>query len=472
MTDTTNHETELLVLGGGPGGYAAAFYAADQGKEVLVVELEDQLGGVCLHRGCIPSKALLHATHLLHQTESASEFGIHFSKPKIDLAKLRQWKNQTIQTLAQGIGSLAASRKVKVIKGRGYIEDRNILRVETAEVQHFVKFQRAIIAVGSQAILPRSFDLGNPRVMTSREALTLQEIPKRLLVVGGGYIGMELGSVYGRLGSEITMVESQDRLLLGIDSDLITPVVKIAKKLYKNIHLGAKVETLATQGQEISANIITSDKKKITQTFDRVLIAVGRAPRTENLGLENTAIQLDRQGFIQVNDKLTTDENHIAAIGDCIGGAMLAHKAHYEARQAVDTFYQDDEPTLSPNIPAVVFTDPEIAWCGLTESAAKEKGIKHRVTKFPWAASGRAISVGQQHGITKMIFAPDTQQLLGVGIVGNGAGELIGEAILALEMKATAYDISKTIHPHPTLSETLMEAADVFYGHATHIRRG
>ncbi len=472
MTVTPNHETELLVLGGGPGGYAAAFYAADHGKDVLIVELEEQLGGVCLHRGCIPSKALLHATHLLDQAETANEFGIHFSKPEIDLSKLRQWKDQTIQTLAKGIDSLAAARKVQVIKGRGYFEDSHTLRVETTEGQQFVRFQRAIIAVGSRATLPRAFDLGNPRVMTSRGALALEEIPQRLLVVGGGYIGMELGSVYARLGSEVTLVETQNRLLLGVDPDLITPVVKIAKELYQAIHLEAKVNSLATHGQEIAAEIIRSDQEKMSQTFDRVLISVGRSPRTEDIGLENTAIEIDRRGFIQVNEQLTTGESHIAAIGDCIGGAMLAHKAHYEARQAVDTFYDAEEPKLAPHIPAVVFTDPEIAWCGLTETAAKEKGIQHRVTKFPWAASGRAISVGQRHGLTKMIFDPDTQQLLGVGIVGNGAGELIGEAILALEMGATAYDLAKTIHPHPTLTETLMEAADVFYGHATHYRRG
>ena len=470
MTETTSHETELLVLGGGPGGYAAAFYAADLGKDVVIVELEEQLGGVCLHRGCIPSKALLHATHLLHQTEEASEFGIHFSKPEIDLGKLRAWKNQTIQTPAKGIDSLAAARKVNVIKGRGYFDDNHTLRVETSEGQQFVRFQRAIIAVGSKSTLPRAFDLGNPRVMTSRGALALDDIPEKLLVVGGGYIGMELGSVYARLGSQVTMVETQDRLLLGVDPDLITPVVKIAKESYTDIYLGAKVASLATRGTEIAAEIVDSNQNTTKETFDRVLVAVGRSPRTNDLGLENTAVEIDQRGFIAVDQQLATKEPHIAAIGDCIGGAMLAHKAHYEARQAVDAFYEHDEPSLAPHIPAVVFTDPEIAWCGLTETTAKEKAVKYRVAKFPWAASGRAISVGQRHGITKMIFDPDTQQLLGVGIVGNGAGELIGEAILALEMGATAYDLAKTVHPHPTLTETLMEAADVFYGHATHYR--
>lgn len=470
MTATTNFETELLVLGGGPGGYAAAFYAADLGKEVVIVELEEHLGGVCLHRGCIPSKSLLHATHLIDQSKTASEFGIHFQEPKIDLAALRDWKNQTIQTLAKGIGSLAASRKVKVLRGRGYFEDKQTLRLETSEGQRFVRFHHAIIAVGSEATLPRTFDLGNPLVMTSRTALEIEDIPDRLLVIGGGYIGMELGSVYARLGSKVTMIESQNRLLLGVDPDLITPVVNLANKAFDSIQLSAKVQSLATEGSEISARLLNSDGEEIEHRFDRVLVAVGRSPRTTNLGLENTAIEVDRQGFIQVDDRLVTAEPQITAIGDCIGGAMLAHKAHYEARQAVDGIYQPDEPSRSPYIPAVVFTDPEIAWCGLTESQAKEQDVNFRVAKFPWAASGRAISVGQGHGITKLIFDPDTEQLLGVGIVGNGAGELIGEAVLALEMGATAYDLAMTVHPHPTLSETLMEAADVFYGHATHFR--
>ena len=470
MSAANDLETELLVLGGGPGGYAAAFYAADLGKEVVLVELEEHLGGVCLHRGCIPSKSLLHATHLIDQSREASDFGIHFQEPTIDLDALREWKDNTIQTLAQGINSLAASRKVKVIRGRGYFEDKQTLRIETSEGQRFVKFQRAIIAVGSRATLPRVFDLGNPRIMTSRSALQIEDIPNRLLVIGGGYIGLELGSVYARLGSKVTMVESQDRLLLGVDRDLIGPVVDLATKSFDAIHLKAKVQSLATEGSEIAARITKSDGTENNDHFDRVLVAVGRSPRTANIGLENTAIELDRQGFIKVDDHLATGESGIMAIGDCIGGAMLAHKAHYEARQAVDSLFQPEEPTRSPHIPAVVFTDPEIAWCGLTEAEAKQRDVKVRVAKFPWAASGRAISVGQRHGITKLILDPDTEQLLGVGIVGNGAGELIGEAVLALEMGATAYDLAMTVHPHPTLSETLMEAADVFYGHATHFR--
>lgn len=470
MTESTTLTTELLVLGGGPGGYAAAFYAADLGKQVVIVELEEQLGGVCLHRGCIPSKALLHATHLLHQAEHANEFGIQFQKPTIDLDKLRSWKQNTIQTLAKGIDSLASARKVTVVKGRGYLEDSRTLRVESTEGQRFIQFQQAILAVGSQATLPSAFDLGNPRVMTSRAALLLEDIPDRLLVIGGGYIGMELGSVYARLGSQVSLVENQDRLLLGVDPDLTTPVVRLAKEAFNEINLGAKVEKLATRGSEIEAQIQLASNQSVTQSFDRVLVSVGRSPRTQNIGLENTKIGLDPKGFIQVDERLVTAESHIAAIGDCIGGAMLAHKAHYEARDAVEALVQSEEPTLTPHIPAVVFTDPEIAWCGLTETAAKEAGRKHQVAKFPWAASGRAISVGQQHGFTKLIFDPDTQQLLGAGIVGNGAGELIGEAILALEMGATAYDLAKTVHPHPTLTETLMEAADVFYGHATHFR--
>ena len=470
MTQLPNHETELLVLGGGPGGYAAAFYAADLGKKVIVVELEEALGGVCLHRGCIPSKALLHATHLLEETQQAHEFGFNFQKPEIDLNTLRAWKKQTIDTLARGISSLAKSRNVEVLKGRGYFEDKHTLRVETTKGQIFINFQQAIIAVGSRANLPSAFDLGNPRIMTSRAALELEDVPETLLVIGGGYIGMELGSVYSRLGSKTTLVEAENRLLTGIDKDLITPVIKSARSSFSEIHLSTNVLKMATQGKQIRPTIRFADGVTSEPLFDRVLVSVGRHPRTQNIGLENTAIQTDQRGFIQVNETLQTDEPSISAIGDCIGGAMLAHKAHHEAKTAIDALYQPDEPQNTPQVPAVVFTDPEIAWCGTTEAQAKEESIPFKTAKFPWSTSGRAISVGRGNGFTKILIDPETERILGMGIVGNGAGELISEGTLAIEMGATAYDLAKTIHPHPTLSETIMEAAELFYGHATHFR--
>lgn len=471
MSESSPIETELVVLGGGPGGYAAAFYAADIGRKVILVEREPHLGGVCLHRGCIPSKALLHATHLLQEAREAEQIGLQFGEPTVDLAALRSWKEKTIKSLADGVASLAKSRGVEVITGRGYFDDASTLRVETEDGQRFVRFQNAIIAVGSKSSLPRAFDLGNPRVMTSRGALELADIPQRLLVIGGGYIGMELGTVYAGLGSEVTLVESEDRILLGVDQDLMRPVLKSAQERFATIHLGAKVESISTNGSQIKAVVEPAEGEVMELKFDRVLVAVGRSPSTRDLGLENTKIKTDRNGFIQVDKSQLTTESGIAAIGDCVGGAMLAHKAHHEARKAVDALFQPVEPIMEMNVPAVIFTDPEVAWCGLTETQAKEDGVDHKVMKFPWAASGRAMSVGRTNGLTKIVFDPDTERMLGMGIVGNGAGELIGEGILALEMGATAYDLAHTIHPHPTLSETIMEAADVFYGHATHFKR-
>ena len=471
MTRPSDIETELVVLGGGPGGYSAAFYAADNGRKVLLVERDPQLGGVCLHRGCIPSKALLHATRLLRETNDAASIGLRFEKPMIDLPTLRGWKEQTIDKLAKGIASLAKARGVKVIAGRGCFEDAKTLRIESPKGQQFVNFQNAIIATGSKATLPRAFDLGNPLVMTSRGALALEDIPKELLVVGGGYIGMELGSVYAGLGSKVTLVESQDRILSGIDADLAGPVLESAHERFAAIHLGTSIQSMSTDCGQIKTLIQPDAGEPQELSFDRVLVAVGRSPRTGNIGLENTGIQCDRFGFIKVNESQRTAEPAIAAIGDCVGGAMLAHKAHHEARKAVDSLFHPGEPLLDLNIPAVVFTDPEVAWCGLTETQAKTEGIPIKTMKFPWAASGRAVSVGLTNGLTKILFDPETERMLGMGIVGNGAGELIGEGILALEMGAAAYDLAHTVHPHPTLSETIMEAADAFYGHATHLRQ-
>ncbi|MCS7090027.1 MAG: dihydrolipoyl dehydrogenase [Verrucomicrobiota bacterium] len=460
-------ETELVVVGAGPGGYAAAFYAADLGKKVILVEKDRRLGGVCLNVGCIPSKALLHATHLITEIRESAHRGITFAPPEVDLVKLRTWKESILEKLASGVSFLAQKRGVQVMRGRGYFEDSSTLRVETEEGQKFVRFQHAIIATGSLPAMPKIFDLGNPRVMTSTEALEIEEIPARLLVVGGGYIGMELGTVYAALGSEVVVVEALDKVLAGADPDLARPVVQRAQKAFKEIRLQAKVLSMATAGKQIRV-VTEHNGQKLEELYDRVLVAVGRIPNTEDLGLENTRVQLTEKGFIKVNEYLQTDDPQIYAIGDVVGGALLAHKAHKEARIAVEVINGEESRFENIVIPAVVFTDPELAWCGLTEAEAKERGVAHEVARFPWSASGRALSFDRTDGMTKLIIDPESDRVLGVGIVGHGAGELIAEATLALEMGATAEDIALTVHPHPTLSETLMEAAEAYYGYATH----
>jgi len=460
-------KTEIVVVGAGPGGYTAAFYAADLGKKVILVEREKRLGGVCLNHGCIPSKALLYATHQITAARESEHRGITFAAPTVDLPKLRAWKESILERLAGGVSFLAQKRGVQVVRGRGYFEDSQTLRVETEQGQQFIQFDKAIIAVGSLAAMPKAFDLGNPRVMTSTEALEVQDIPENLLVVGGGYIGMELGTVYAALGSKVVLVEALDHVLTGADPDLARPVVANARKTFKGIRLKAKVTKMATAGKQIKVEM-ECNRQKLEEFYDRVLVAVGRVPNSSDLGLENTKVALDEKGFIKVNQRQQTDDPHIYAIGDIAGGILLAHKAHKEARIAVEVI--NGEPSSFENvvIPAVVFTDPELAWCGLTEVEARERGIKCEVSKFPWSASGRAMSFDRTDGVTKMIIDPESERVLGVGIVGAGAGELISEAVLALEMGATAEDIALTVHPHPTLSETLMECAEAFYGYATH----
>ena len=460
-------KTEIVVVGAGPGGYAAAFYAADLGKKVILIEREKRLGGVCLNRGCIPSKALLYATHQIVNARESAHRGITFAEPVMDLSKLRTWKEAIIDKLGGGVASLAKMRGVQVIQGRGYFEGSNKLRVETENGQQFVQFEKAIIAVGSLAAMPKAFDLGNPRVMTSTGALEIEDIPESLLVVGGGYIGMELGTVYAGLGSKITLVEALDSILAGADADLARPVVATAKKLFKEIRLKARVTKMSTVGKQIKVES-EYNGEKLSELYDRVLVAVGRVPNSADLGLENTKVELDEKGFVKVNHHQQTDDPGIYAIGDIAGGILLAHKAHKEARIAVENINGEDVVFENIIIPAVVFTDPEIAWCGLTEAEAKEKGVKYEVAKFPWSASGRALSFDRTDGVTKMLIDPDTNRLIGVGICGSGAGELIAEATLAMEMGATAEDIALTVHPHPTLSETVMECAEVFFGHATH----
>ncbi len=460
-------KTEIVVLGAGPGGYAAAFYAADLGKKVILVDKEPRLGGVCLNRGCIPSKALLNAAHIVSAAREAEVRGITFAPPSIDLGKLRAWKESILNRLGSGVAQLAKARGVQVINGRGYFEDSRTLRVEMAGGQQLINFERAIVAVGSVSAMPKAFDLGNPRVMTSNQALDLEDIPENLLVIGGGYIGMELGTVYATFGSKVVVVEALDSILAGADPDLARPVVAHASKLFKEIRLKTRVGKMSTAGKQIKVEI-EFNGKKTEELYDRVLVAVGRSPNSNDLGLENTKVSFDDKGFIHVNEKQQTTDPAIYAIGDVAGGVLLAHKASKEARVAIEVIVGEDSAFTDITIPAVVFTDPELAWCGLTEQEAKAKGIDVKVSSFPWAASGRALSFDRTDGLTKLVIDPETERILGVGIVGSGAGELISEGVLAVEMGATARDVALAVHPHPTLSETMMEAAEAFYGHATH----
>ena len=461
-------KTDIVVVGAGPGGYAAAFYAAELGKQVVMVEMDKRLGGVCLNRGCIPSKALLHAAKLIKEAEESTLRGIEFAKPKINLNQMRAWKESIVAKLAQGVTDLAKRRNVTVVYGRGYFEDSKTLRVETESGQKYFTYDEAILATGSLAAMPAAFDLGNPRVMTATEALEIEEIPQRLLIVGGGYIGMEMGTVYRTLGSAVVLVEALPSILQGADPDLVRPVLRYAEKNFEEVRTNAKVTKMATGGKQIKVTMEHNGETK-EELYDRVLVAVGRTPNSRNLGLENTRVKLDDRGFVKVNERQQTDDPAIYAIGDIVGGVLLAHKASKEARIAVEVICGEMSEFKDVIIPAVVFTDPELAWCGLTEAEAREKGLNVQTAKFPWSASGRALTFDRTEGMTKLIIEPETERLLGVGIVGVGAGDLISEAVVAIEMGATARDLAESVHPHPTLSETVGEAAEAFYGYATHI---
>jgi dihydrolipoamide dehydrogenase len=459
--------TEIVVVGAGPGGYTAAFYAADNGKKVTLIEQNPRLGGICLNVGCIPSKALLHATEILREAKESANRGIEFGAAQINLDRLRSWKDSILEKLGQGIKGLAQKRDVQVIHGRGHFEDSQTLRVETSEGQKFIRYEKAIIAVGSKPAMPSAFDLGNKRIMTSTEALEIEDVPHDLLVVGGGYIGMELGTVYAALGSNVVVLEALSSILTGVDADLVRPVSRIAQKAFKEIRLNTKVLKMATAGKQIKVTT-QQDKEQREELYDRVLVSVGRAPNYSDLGLENTQVTKDDKGFIQCNPQQQTEDPNIYAIGDVNGGALLAHRASKEAKIAVESILGHASAFDTVTIPAVVYTNPEVAWCGLTESEAKDRGVEVNVSKFPWGASGRALTLDRPDGLTKLLVEPETERILGVGIVGVGAGELISEGVLAVEMGATARDIADSVHPHPTLSETLMEAAEAFYGTATH----
>jgi len=465
---------QVVVVGGGPGGYAAAFLAADLGLSTAIVDPEQNPGGVCVYRGCIPSKALLHVAKLLEESRHAKAWGVDFGEPKIDLAKLRAFKDNVVKKNTSGTGLLVKSRKIHYLRGWAEIADAHHLNVKLVDgKQEQVQFEHAILATGSEPAIPPMLKVpgdGDPRVMDSTTALDLPDIPKSLLVVGGGYIGLELGTVYATLGSAVTVVEMTPGLLPGADRDLVDVLAKTAAKAMKSILLNTKVTQMKPEKDGIRVTFEGEVEPK-EQVFDRVLVAVGRRPNSKIPGLERTHVQVDQRGFIMVDEQRRTHEPTIFAIGDVVGEPMLAHKASHEGRVAVEVIAGENVAFAPRAIPAVVFTDPELAWAGLTEAQAAKDNRKVTIAKFPWGASGRAATLDRTDGLTKLILDPATERLLGVGLVGPGAGELIGEGVLAIEMGATATDLKLTIHPHPTLSETLMESAEVFFGQATHIYR-
>jgi len=464
----------IAVVGAGPGGYAAAFLAADLGLQVTLIDPEVNPGGVCLYRGCIPSKALLHVAKLIEESQQAKNWGIEFAAPKIDLERLRTWKESVIKRLTGGLGQLSKQRHVEYVQGRAAFENSTTLRISKPDATETVlSFDRIILATGSRPAIVPAFKLDSPRLMDSTGALNLEDIPASLLVVGGGYIGLELGSVYAALGTRVTVVEMLPGLLPGADRDLVLPLHKRLEKMFAAILLNTTVASLKVEGAGIRATFAGSalQEKDREQTFDRVLVSVGRKPNSEIPGLETTQVQVNPRGFIEVNKQLQTADPSIYAIGDVVGEPMLAHKAMHEGRVAAEAI-AGHKVAFEPNaIPAVVFTDPEVAWCGLTETQAEKEKREIKVAKFPWGASGRAITLDRPEGMTKLIIDPQTARVLGVGIVGVGAGELIAEGVLAIEMAALARDVAMTIHPHPTLSETVMESAEVFFGTSTDVFR-
>lgn len=464
-------KADLAVIGAGPGGYAAAFRAADAGMHVTLIDADASPGGVCTFRGCIPSKALLHAAHVLEEAKHATAMGIGFAAPTIDLDALRAWKDDVVRKQTSGLSLLAKSRKVTFIQGRASFDSATVLRVATASGDQIVEARYVLIASGSRPSRIPVVSSDSPRVLDSTAALELPDVPSRLLVVGGGYIGLELGTAYAALGSRITIAELGDGLLPGADRDLVDIVARRVEALAEAVMLQTRVARVVDLGREVEVAFDGPQAPREPQRFDRVLVAAGRRPNSAIPGLDRTRVQVNAQGFIVVDGQRRTAEPSVFAIGDVAGEPMLAHKASYEARVAVEAI--SGAPSLyDPRaIPAVVFTDPELAWTGLTETAARAQNIAVEVARFPWEASGRASTLNRPDGLTKLVVEPGTTRVLGMGIVGVGAGELIAEGTLAVEMGAVASDLALTIHPHPTLSETSMEAAEVFLGTSVHLHK-
>ncbi|MGE3539912.1 MAG: dihydrolipoyl dehydrogenase [Candidatus Tectimicrobiota bacterium] len=464
--------TQLAVIGGGPGGYAAAFLAADLGLQVTLIDQEANPGGVCLYRGCIPSKALLHVAQMLTEARHARHWGITFAPPRIEVDQLRAWKDGVVQKLTAGLGELCKRRNVTFVQGRATFLDATTLAVRPVQgEEERLTFAHAVIATGSRPAVVPHLQSTSPRLLDSTGALALPDIPRSLLVVGGGYIGLEMATVYAALGTQVSVVEMTDGLLPGADRDLVSLLSRRLEPMLASLMLTTTVVAIQEAGQGLQVTFEGASVQESRQTFDRVLVAVGRRPNSNDLGLEHTRVEVTPRGFIRVDAQRRTAEPTIYAIGDVAGEPMLAHKASHEGRVAVEALAGHKVAFEPQAIPAVVFTDPEIAWCGLTETQAQQTQRPIEVARFPWAASGRAMTLDRAEGVTKLILDPATQRILGVGIAGSGAGELIAEGVLAVEMAALASDLALSIHPHPTLSETLMEAAEVFFGQSTHVYR-
>ncbi len=467
-----NTNQKVAVIGGGPGGYAAAFLAADLGMQVTLIDREKNPGGVCLYRGCIPSKALLHVAALINESKHAANWGIEFGTPKIDVARLKSFKDGVVTKMTGGLGMIAKQRKVTYIQGTASFVNSTTVNVEkTGGGTEKLTFDKIILATGSEPARPGPLATSSPRIWDSTGALELAEVPKTLLVVGGGYIGLELGTVYATLGTKVTVVEMMPGLLPGADRDLVVPLQKRLTGLFSEILLETSVTAVKDEANSVKVTFKTKDGKSEDRSFDRVLVSVGRRPNSKIPGLENTKVKVNQKGFIEINKQLQTADPNIYAIGDVAGDPMLAHKAAHEGRTAVEHIAGHKVEFAPYAIPAVVFTDPEIAWAGVTQAEAEEKKMDVEVVKFPWGASGRAVTLDRTDGLTKLIIDRKSERILGGAIVGPGAGDMIAEIVHAIEMAATAYDIGHTIHPHPTLSETIMEAAEVFYGTSTDMYR-
>jgi dihydrolipoamide dehydrogenase len=469
-------QTQVVVIGAGPGGYAAAFYAADLGLQVALVDPAVNPGGVCLYRGCIPSKALLHVADVLNEAKHAEAWGVTFGAPKIDVARLRAFKTKVVNQLTGGLGQLSKQRKITYIQGTAGFRDARTLEItrEGQQQPETLTFEHAIIATGSRPSTLPGITIQSPRLMDSTSALEVPDVPASMLVVGGGYIGLELGTVYAALGTKVTVVEMTAGLLPGVDRDLVNILAKRVESMSEAVLLNTKVVAMKEVKDGIAVTFegegLPADAPK-ERTFDRVLVSVGRRPNSAVPGLDRTRVKVNPRGFIEVDPARRTAEPTIYAIGDVVGEPMLAHKASHEGRVAVESIAGERVAFEPLAIPAVVFTDPELAWCGLTETDAQKQKREVVVARFPWAASGRALTLDRTDGMTKLVLDPKTERVLGVGIVGPGAGELIAEGVLAVEMGANATDVRMTIHPHPTLSETIMESAEVFFGQATHVYR-
>ena len=461
------HTTDILVIGGGPGGYAAAFRAADLGKQVTLVEADARLGGTCLLHGCIPSKALLHVAALIAESRTAKRWGLTFDAPQIDLPAMRKWKDGIINRLTKGLSGLSKQRRVTHLQGRASFENSQTALLEGNDQVDRITFNHAVVATGSRPTVFPMFDLDSPRILDSTSALELANVPETLLVVGGGIIGLELGTVYAELGSQVTVVELLDSLLPGTDPDLVKPLATRLRRTFKGIHTGTRVAHLEEVNDGIEV-LLEGKTGQQTRTFEAVLLSVGRRPNSENLGFENTQVEVNERGFIAVDTRMRTRDPHILAIGDVVPGPGLAHKAAHEGKIAAEVL-AGEPAAFDGVIPSVVYTDPEVAWCGLTETEAKMQNRKVDVARFPWAASGRAVTLGRVDGLTKLVIDPYTNRVLGVGIVGPHAGDLIAEGVLAVEMAAVAEDLAHSIHPHPTLSESIGIAAEIHLGTATDI---